>query len=236
MPSVARTAAFAAGLLVLAAGIPSAAAGIPDARPFRGVPYVGALFTGSAGVPGSHFCTASVVDSPGGNLLITSAHCLTGRVPGSVEFAPGYHRGRFPYGLLPVTAVYISRAWQVRRSIDADVAFLRVGTDIEQRTGALTLATGDPPGMSTVIGYPDGRGRPVTCTARATWQAPGRQMKFTCGGYPDGTSGGPWIIGGGLVYGVIGGYQQGGDVPWISYSPYFGAAVRALYERASRAS
>ena len=236
MPSRTRIAALAAGLLALVAWVPSAAASIPQGRLFRGVPYVGALFPDSGGVLGGHFCTASVVDSPAGNLLITSAHCLTGRPPGTVAFAPGYHRGQFPYGVFPVTAVYTDRAWSARRSVDDDVAFLRVAGDVQQYTGALTLATGFGPRTTRVIGYPDSRGRPVTCTASAAWQWAGRQLRFTCGGFPDGTSGGPWITTAGQVYGVIGGYQQGGYVSWISYSPYFGAAVRTLYDQALFAS
>jgi hypothetical protein len=39
---------------------------------------VGALFTTSSGQLGKHFCTASVVDSPAGDLLMTAAHCVTG--------------------------------------------------------------------------------------------------------------------------------------------------------------
>jgi hypothetical protein len=37
---------------------------------------VGALF--EHGPSGNHFCTASVVSSPGLNLLITAAHCING--------------------------------------------------------------------------------------------------------------------------------------------------------------
>lgn len=53
-----------------------------------------------------------------------------------------------------------------------------------------------------------------------------------------GTSGGPFLAGfgpgtgEGTVAGVIGGYEQGGDIPAASYSAVFGPAVRALYETA----
>ena len=59
-----------------AAGEAAAKRGIP----FSGTAAVGALFTRKAnGTLGSHFCTASVVKSPGENLLITAAHCMAGR-------------------------------------------------------------------------------------------------------------------------------------------------------------
>jgi hypothetical protein len=59
-----------------------------------------------------------------------------------------------------------------------------------------------------------------------------------CGGYTDGTSGSPWVTGfhrrtrTGTIVGVIGGYQQGGDSPAVSYSSYFGPAVQRLYQQA----
>jgi hypothetical protein len=36
----------------------------------------------------------------------------------------------------------------------------------------------------------------------------------------------------GTVIGVIGGYEQGGDTPSVSYSARFGSSVRALYNKA----
>jgi hypothetical protein len=65
-------------------------------------------------------------------------------------------------------------------------------------------------------------------------------MEFYCHGFWTGTSGGPWIIGynarngTGTVFGVIGGYELGGDYEWASYSAYFGSAARTLYQQAER--
>ncbi len=233
MSARARAAVFiTASLALVAAGFPAAAAGVRHGRPFAGVPYVGALFREAGGRPQAHFCTAAVLRSPAGNLVITSAHCMTGQAPAAVSFAPGYHDGTFPHGLDPVARVYTDRAWAAHRSMDDDVAVLRLRSGIERQTGALTLVTGHGPASSKVIGYPDGASRPVECTARATWFREGRQLKFVCGGYPDGTSGGPWLLGTGRMYGVIGGYQQGDRKPWVSYSPAFGRSIRTLYRQA----
>ena len=52
---------------------------------FGGTAAVGALFTTSDGHLGTHFCTASVVNSPHGNLLLTAAHCVVGTQGTPVE-------------------------------------------------------------------------------------------------------------------------------------------------------
>src|SRR5262245_50917342 len=67
-------------------------------------PTVGALFTVTpSGQLGTHFCTASVVDSPGGDLIVTAAHCMNGRTTREVAFVPGYSRGLEPFGVWTVS-------------------------------------------------------------------------------------------------------------------------------------
>jgi V8-like Glu-specific endopeptidase len=123
------------------------------------------------------------------------------------------------------------------------VAFLAVSqpgnpNQVQELTGGENLATGwGASQLVQVIGYPDTRERPITCTAR-TRAFGTRQMEFDCGGYTDGTSGGPFLAnvhpgsGEGAVVGVIGGYEQGGNTPSVSYSARFGRAVRDLYDKA----
>jgi len=123
------------------------------------------------------------------------------------------------------------------------VAFLRMSqpgssVPIEDLTGAEALKTGTPARqLVEVIGYPDSGNQPITCrnwTREPMW----RQLEFDCGGYTNGTSGGPFLAdvnpltGQGTVIGVIGGYEQGGLTPQISYSSMFGANVAALYRQA----
>jgi hypothetical protein len=75
----------------------SAPAIMTQAIPSGGTAAVGALVTvDGSGRLGTHFCSASVVDSPAGNLVITAAHCLAGRTPGGFVFVPGYRDGRAP--------------------------------------------------------------------------------------------------------------------------------------------
>ena len=222
------------------------ASGQPDAMggmPINGRAAVGALFTSSNGRLGSHFCTASVVSSPAGNLLITAAHCLQGRSlspAGSIVFAPGYHNGRFPHGVWMVTTEYVDAAWSKDQNPDDDVAFLAVsrkGTRIQRHTGAETLKIGEPAQMVQVVGYPDQTNDPITCTAPAHNFSP-REMVFDCDNFTNGTSGGPFLAdvnprtGEGSVIGVIGGYENGGDTPNVSYSPRFFSVILALYKTA----
>lgn len=211
--------------------------------PFDGTPTVGALFTDDNGKL-THFCTATVVHSPAGDLLITAAHCMQGRSltpAGAIVFAPGYHGDTFPFGRWVVRASFTDRQWRRHRNPDDDFAFLlagRPGRRIEGATGAQRLATGTPlPARVQVIGYPDAADRPITCAnlARLFTRHHLHQMVFDCGGYTDGTSGGPFLTHvrkstpAGVVIGVIGGYQQGGSTPSVSYSARFRSNMAALY-------
>jgi V8-like Glu-specific endopeptidase len=209
---------------------------------FDGVAAVGALFTESDGKLGTHFCTASVVDSAAGDLAVTAAHCVYGKTA-TLAFVPGYADGKTPYGVWPVTKVYTDSAWAASQDPDHDVAFLRLadapdGAPVEDVTGAETLAAVAPAGQSVqVIGYPDAAALPVRCSGPVK-EFSATQFEFDCGGYPNGTSGGPFLTqvnaatGQGTVIGVIGGYQQGGDTPQVSYAAVFGTAVSHLYATA----
>ena len=212
-----------------------------NGQAFAGTPAVGALFTMSGGKLGRHFCTASVVNSPHGDLVITAAHCVSGT--SGVAFVPGYDRGATPYGVWTVTKIYADRSWTSSSDPNDDVAFLQVGqprsiVPIEDVTGAEQLETGTPARqLVDVIGYPDSAGTPIACR-NWTREPMSDQLEFDCGGYTDGTSGGPFLAdvnpetGQGRVIGVIGGYEQGGLTPQVSYSPMFGASVAALYRLA----
>jgi V8-like Glu-specific endopeptidase len=217
-------------------------AGMPNGAPFGGTPAVGALFTTRNGGLSSHFCTASVVASPQQDLAVTAAHCMQ-NVPGTVDFVPGYRDGSAPYGIWPVTRVVVDHAWSARASIDDDVAFLvihppRRGASLQAVTGAERIGFGELGRLPVqMIGYPDSQDQPLICHNRTSVPLP-HQLEFDCGSYTAGTSGGPFLInvgpgsGTGTIIGVIGGYQQGGDLPQISYAAEFGSNVRELYETA----
>jgi len=219
--------------------------GTPTARPFNGVPTVGAVFftTGSS----AHYCTASVISSRPQDMVLTAAHCVYfGGYVKNIEFIPGYHSGHAPYGPWVVNKITVAQGWKSSQNQNLDFAFLAVtpppGTTrpIQQVTGALQLGINRPYMRPIeVIGYNSSDSRPVGCATHSL-KFETSQIKFYCHGYRDGTSGSPWIVrynsrnGSGVVIGTIGGYQLGGIYEWESYSAYFGQACYQLYLQADR--
>src|SRR5487761_1102382 len=213
-----------------------------NGQSFDGMAAVGALFNETAGKLAAHFCTASVVDSPHGDLAITAAHCVTGAT-GQIAFVPGYANGNEPYGVWEVTRVFTDPAWQASQDPADDVAFLQLSATvgsapIESVTGAEHVAAGEAAsGLVQVIGYPDTADQPAWCVNWTKLFSP-TQLEFDRGGYTDGPSGGPFLAdvsaasGHGTIIGVIGGYGRGGATPQVSYSSAFGTAVAALYATA----
>ncbi|BFV59422.1 hypothetical protein KCMC57_up45260 [Kitasatospora sp. CMC57] len=205
---------------------------------------VGAVFT--HGSDGDHFCTASVVDSAGQNLIVTAAHCVYDPLAGQrsdLVFVPGYRDGGTPNGVWPLDAVTVDRSWTDDGNEDMDVAFAIVkpqdGRQVQQVLGANRLGVNKGYQLPVkVTGYPSSGEVPITCGNLTAEQSP-TQLRIDCPDYTGGTSGSPWVTDfdpdtkTGTVVGVIGGYQEGGDTPDTSYSSYFGDQVQALYDRAT---
>ncbi|MGP3689926.1 trypsin-like peptidase domain-containing protein [Streptomyces sp. IBSNAI002] len=227
---------------------------------FDGIPVVGRMFVVKGA--GAYFCTASVVASPGRNLVLSAAHCLLGADSKRVAFVPRYTRAKpQPYGMFPVLrdAAGRSRIWidpRYRsqgpdRAAALDVAFAQVGPNaagvpVQSVVGGNRLVTGAGYAHPQVrlIGHPSSAARPRLCVNRTTKftskdaRIPGSFLRIACTGYPGGTSGGPFLARydartrTGDVIGVIGGWKTGGDTADTSYSSYFGSDVRKLYAKA----
>ena len=212
--------------------------------PLVDTPRVGAIFAHDAS--GNHFCTASVVDSPGHDLLITAAHCIHGGKGGGykqdIVFIPGYVDGTTPYGVRTPSKLLVDPRWASSSDPDLDVGFVVLkpddGKNIQDVLGANQI--GFNAGFTNLVrvtGYPSSADAPVTCKNRTSQQS-AYQVKFECGGFFGGTSGSPWITRfdpktrTGTIVGVIGGYQEGGDTDSISYSAYLDDDIRKLYEQA----
>lgn len=211
-----------------------------------GDPPVGALFSMSDGHLESHFCTASVIDSPAGDLLVTAAHCVSGysdTSPAGLVFVPAFDSGKAPYGIWTVTRIFVDSSWAASSDPDDDVAFLKVSQpgssfSIQDIIGGERLGIGQPAGgIVRVTGYPNDQQQPISCQNQVSAFGPG-QLEFDCGNFTDGTSGSAFLAdvnpatGEGTVIGVLGGYQQGGETPEVSYAAVFGGGVQALYDTA----
>lgn len=249
MPSTQLAIAVAIGAIApaLPAGAlfaPPAQSDQPHAISVQAWPTVAAVFAGGD-LAGNHTCTASVVASSTGDLLVTAAHCLSGDGRG-MTVAPGYDAGRTPYGVWSVTAVFVDSAWRTDTTEADDVAFLRVAPAmvggrtrrLQDVTGANTL--GDTPSPSTSVtvqGFNAGRtDHAVSCTVGLDMTL--TDPTFRCGGYVSGSSGSPWLVTGSdgrtRVTGVIGGPDEGGCTDATSYSAVFAASTAALLARAER--
>jgi V8-like Glu-specific endopeptidase len=196
----------------------------------------------------THYCTASVVQSPGKNLILTAAHCRPGYW---VAFVPDYQAGAKtqPYGIWDVKTVYTDGHYAATGSgTDYDYAFAKVSPDSKGRLlqnvvgGNVLTRTPGSRNWAGVTGYPEVASVPadkaITCW-NWTSALPGYdQLQFLCTGYYSGTSGSPWLIhlnsktNTGDVIGVIGGLQYGGPNSWVSYSPVFDGKIFYLYDYA----
>lgn len=244
-----------AGLAAMVMGIvttppPRSATRLPgNLEVFGQTSTIGALFSLSAsGQLQNHFCTASVVDSPTGNLVVTAAHCMQGERPDHVVFVPDYADGLAPYGLWRVTKVIEDQPWLASGDPDDDFAFLVVSqrgskVPVQDLTGGEIVGTAEPSGRPVVVaGYPNVQNTPVSCKNTVSVFS-ATQFEFDCDGFTDGTSGSPLLaeqaaIGSGatasagsaaMVIGVIGGFEQGGYTASVSYAARFSSRLLNLY-------
>ncbi|MER5869818.1 trypsin-like peptidase domain-containing protein [Streptomyces sp. NPDC002044] len=203
-------------------------------RPGGPAAFTGALFT--KGLDGDHFCTATVVHSPGRDLIVTAGHCLLDGEQGEdgAVFAPAYANGVAPYGTWKLERVFEDDRWARGADDDYDLAFARLAPDdrgraIEDVTGAAALDTSGRAGEEvTVTGYPADRKVPRTCTAVAVRES-ATEQRFDCADFPGGTSGSAWIARDGKIIGIL----TGGDTDDVSTSTVLGPYAASLYAKAT---
>ena len=165
-----------------------------------------------------------------------------------IAFVPQWHDGLSPYGEWTVASITVAKGWITANDPALDFAFLVIapqkksGPSLQKTTGALRL--GVNAGFDHkiyLIGYNDADSKPIGCSSRST-EFDSTQMQSYCNDYRNGTSGGPWILdfnrltGTGIVFGDIGGYEQGGSHPYLSYSPYYSSSILLLFRQVQRRS
>ncbi|MGA4850491.1 trypsin-like serine peptidase [Streptomyces sp. G5(2025)] len=218
---------------------------------YEGSKTIGVLYFVDKGMA-THNCTASVVHSPKGNLILTAGHCGNGD---KYAFVPQYRTGKTPAqqpnGIWAVDRVFKDpRRTDYGPGSDLDFAFATVkpdklGRQVEKVTGANTLTR--TPGYQvpvTVIGYPSARNAPkdqaIKCRVKTTRLSGYKQLRMACGGFYGGTSGSPWLMDfdertkRGRVVGNLGGAGGGGATDSVSYAPFYDDEVFKLYDDAVR--
>lgn len=205
---------------------------MPIARQVPPDPVIGAVFIGGGSL---HTCSAGVLDSPGGDLIMTAAHCLAGGI--DATFVAGFNDNSAPADTWHVDAVYLDPRWIDSQDPRADFAVARVSGDTHDSMQAHVgrgLAVGKalkPGAIVTVTGYVMGvGGGPVSCLATLAEETQGFPS-LPCRGLVDGLSGAPWVDGS-TITGLVGGLHGGGCDESISYSPPFDDAVARLLVRA----
>jgi trypsin-like peptidase len=209
-----------------------ASAGPASAQPVAPDPKVGAVFLGGGPL---HTCSGAVLNSGGGDLILTAAHCVAEGI--DATFVAGFNNDAAPENVWHVDAVYLDPRWVQNQDPVADYAIARVSRDaggsIQAQAGSgLTPGPAPKPGATVAVtGYAMGvGGGPIGCRATTAAAAHGFPS-LPCEGVVDGLSGAPWVTGS-TVVGLIGGLDGGGCEDESSYSPPFDDAVTRLLARA----
>lgn len=198
-------------------------------------------------------CSGSVIDSSAGDLLLTAGHCViepeTGTIASYVAFVPGYREGAEPFGVWSATGYGTTSTWEDTVGTGepdeaGNVAILRLqnresdGQSIQSVVGGLGIGFNQPRGQTyTQYGYPaeepyDGERLYSNTTAYA-----GEDTSFSpptmriASDFTGGASGGPWTVGeksSPTALSVTDYYYE--KEPGYMFGPYFGTAVKALYE------
>jgi Trypsin len=208
---------------------------------YRTSPRVGPLFSSST-TPMGHHCNASLIHSPSHNLIITAAHCVTGKGEG-LRFAAGYRDGIARYGVWDVEAVYVDPAWVARQDPARDWAFLALApqtingreVNLEDTVPGFQLGFRSHPSQSILVyGYRATDDVAVGCVSRLRIHH--RYAQFNCRGLTGGIDGAPLLLGPyghRHLLGVVGGLDDGGCYSNITYSAQFGWPMWLSYLRAA---
>jgi V8-like Glu-specific endopeptidase len=199
-----------------------------------------------------YICSAGTVAGANRDLVVTAAHCAqdaTGTWATNWIYVPGYDQGRRPYGAFAARHVFVPGRWSAKGDENFDVALVVLsasgGRHVADVVGAQGIAFGQPRGSLVYgFGYPAGGrydGERLTYCSGRTYpdshkitHDEGLRCDMT-----EGSSGGPWLTrfdagsGTGVVTSVSS--FKYADDPATMYGPYFGSAVRRVYDRAQRA-
>ena len=212
----------------------------------------GAIFISEGRGRGFGRCSGTSVSSPNLSLVFTAGHCVFDEGHWSARhwvFVPAYRYGERPFGTFAAKWLGTTPGWRNHRNSNFDVGVAVVarnesGERLAAAVGADKVAFDRPPGqLYDVFGYPVRRPfngttlrvcsqAPYVGHALDAWLTPGPlQVGVSCEVSP-GSSGGGWVVDGDTLDGVTS--ESYPEDPTTVYGPYFGNAVKRLYDRASR--
>ncbi|EIV95598.1 serine protease [Frankia sp. QA3] len=227
--------------------------------PSDGTPYTrGGLVTSTTGrlfttISGADFvCSASVVTSPGRDLVVTAGHCLHGGVGSQfaqhVAFVPGYVDATMPYGIWTARRLTVTPGWATGRNFDVDAGFALFNTHggrhIEDAVGAQGIAFDLPSTYQQYsFGYPrlspyDGN-QLIYCAGPGSADPYGGSSIGVRCRMTAGASGGPFITGFGRLgpghgwIDAVVSYAYTGSTDRL-YGTRFGDVVKLLYYQSYR--
>lgn len=147
-----------------AAAVPARTTTVADSAPAHLDDQLGTRWTGGGGVAhtvgrlffesddGESSCSANVVDSPNGSVVMTAAHCAYGH---DYRFVPGYDDGAAPYGEWRVDQVLAPADFSYEHDYAAMVVETHGGMTLQEVVGASDIAFSAPrPDRLAIFGYP----------------------------------------------------------------------------------
>lgn len=193
-------------------------------------------------VDGPYTCSGTAIATPSRSIVLTAGHCVVedGHWGRDIVFVPAYDHGDRPFGSFSASAVYTMPQWRESENPDYDVAAIRVRPNQLGTLGEVVGGRGWAIDRSRyskfqIFGYPAGALEGESLRSCETKGLGSDAFTDVFGGPPTvpgscnmagGSSGGAWVVAGGLVDGVTSyGYTHHLD---RLYSPYFGTAVGAF--------
>jgi len=208
-----------------------------------------------------YVCSASVIKSPHGDVILTAGHCLLdpetgGKATAETIFIPGYRNGTMPYGSWRAEYQTLTESWKktakpgFTANEGADLAFVNLkpnkeGESVEEAVGSLGIAfDGVCNQVYTQYGYPAEfpYGGELLYSHTTPYAGADTNPLFSpvpmkiASDFTRGASGGPWAVGVGTAatptVTSLTAYGYANQ-PGYLYGPYFGEAAKKAFATAS---
>ncbi|GGO87125.1 trypsin-like serine peptidase [Wenjunlia tyrosinilytica] len=213
----------------------------------KSVRSVGKVFFYNPSDKKNYVCSASAINSSSKLLVLTAGHCVHGgkgkKWMQKWIFVPKYYKGKEPYGRFSAKRLNTFSAWSTKTDFRYDVGFVTVykqnGKTLVSRVGGNGISFNYPHKVSVrVYGYPaaspfDGRTQWL-CKGTTQQENSAGRLKLPNCNLNGGSSGGPWFrkFSTTSMLGYANGVQSTLDYDKVgNESPYFGEAVRKLYNQ-----